>query len=154
MQKLTFTIIPTDEIQRDRGINTIFTDGNGHSTTSWWSAPPKSLDHTDKTYLQNRHPNIKSKKHVQFIQNEFKKQLTALSEYTENHYSKEQKLELSDAMHLNLKIKDRADDPCIEINSPTNQFVEYIYPEHFEKLKQMIQTAEDQMRSFNQEETI
>lgn len=64
----SFIVKRTMQSERDnpllKGVYTVFTDGAGRSTTSRWTSPQ---DHApvDLSYLQNRHPNIKTKRHIQ-----------------------------------------------------------------------------------------
>lgn len=64
----SFIVKRTMQSERDNplleGVYTVFTDGAGRSTTSRWTSPQ---DHApvELSYLQNRHPNIKTKRHIQ-----------------------------------------------------------------------------------------
>lgn len=64
-----------------RGISSRFTDGNGLSSFSYWSSPPRnlkkeySLETAATCYLKGRYGNIKTERHAQFIRDEFKRQI-------------------------------------------------------------------------------
>jgi len=62
------------------GVTTIFTDGKGTDTSTWWSSPPNSIDHVDLMYLQGRHPNARNERHEEFIKKEFKNLIKTLKE--------------------------------------------------------------------------
>lgn len=94
MNKLKFKVIPTDKIRKEKGVITQFIDGKGHLSESWWTSPPESIDHAGIDYLKNRHLNIKTEKHVSFIQAEFKKQMALLNEYENNKYTTDKEIEL------------------------------------------------------------
>jgi hypothetical protein len=57
-----------------------FTDGKGRWTESWWSSPPKSIDHVGPEYLRHnyRHPNVKTTKHDEFIKRRYKEEMAKL----------------------------------------------------------------------------
>lgn len=77
MPKLEFNF--TKDPTQKNGVWTTFTDGKGNSTESWWSSPPENIDHTDITYLQERHGNIRNEKHVAFIKKAFAEQRAELN---------------------------------------------------------------------------
>ncbi len=59
------------------GLMSRFTDGKGVSTSSWWSSPPKSIDHVGPEYLRkpHRHPNCRNERHELFIKRRFKEEM-------------------------------------------------------------------------------
>ncbi len=46
--------------------------------TTWFSNPPSSIDHVDKSYLQNRLPNVSRESQVEFIKKRFKEEMEKL----------------------------------------------------------------------------
>ncbi|URJ46398.1 hypothetical protein MF628_000928 [Paenibacillus polymyxa] len=56
-----------------------FTDGKGKWTDSWWSSPPPSIDHVGREYIPNRHPNVRTTQHDQYIKNRFKEEMAKLA---------------------------------------------------------------------------
>ncbi len=65
---------------RDGNIMSRFTDEKGHSTDSYWSSPPESIDHVGPEYLRYnyRHPNVRNARHQAFVKREFKEQVVKL----------------------------------------------------------------------------
>lgn len=72
--------------EQSRGLCSVFIDGKGRETTSWWSSPPPSIDHVDITYLQGRHPNVRTQRHVEFIKEQFKEDLKRFDEYKPSRF--------------------------------------------------------------------
>lgn len=70
---------PDSEIN---GYMSRFTDGNGRHTDSWWCSPPSSIDHVGSEYLKqrHRHPNVKNHKHIEFIKNRYKEEISRVKE--------------------------------------------------------------------------
>lgn len=86
MARLKFEMFLDDKCKENRGISSKFTDGNGHSSFSWWSSPPTSIDHVDITYLQGRYSNVRTKRQVEFIKKQFKEEMKQFKEYQENKF--------------------------------------------------------------------
>lgn len=55
-----------------------FTDGTGYATESWWSGPSASIDHAGPEYLPNRHNNVRTARHDQFIKARYKEEMKRL----------------------------------------------------------------------------
>lgn len=61
---------------KDGGIWITFINSAGE-VTSYWSSPPKSIDHVDIGYLRGRYWNVRTKRHVEFIKQEYKRKVAA-----------------------------------------------------------------------------
>lgn len=102
-----------------RGISARFTDGNGRSTTTYWSSPPQnmakeySLQTAAICYLKGRHTNIKNERHAQFIRDEFKRQIAEdFIEVSDNRFAKlipGQAVEPTPAPNINNERQERID---------------------------------------------
>ncbi|OAS19273.1 hypothetical protein [Paenibacillus oryzisoli] len=60
------------------GFKSRFTDGNGKYTESWWSNPSRSIDHAHHAYIADRHRNVKSGRHSDFIKQRYKLEMSRL----------------------------------------------------------------------------
>lgn len=67
-----------DMIRESNGITTMFTDGRGVRSESWWGSPPTSIDHVCIRYLSDRFDNCKTPRHEAFIKQQFKEQYARL----------------------------------------------------------------------------
>ncbi|ALA07680.1 hypothetical protein BC01_095 [Bacillus phage BC01] len=65
---------PVLEMTRDKqgGVWLHYTTGNGRSSSTWFSAPPSSIDHVCINYLRGRLPNVRNWKQVDFIKRNYK----------------------------------------------------------------------------------
>lgn len=86
MARLQFEMFLDEWSTQNRGICSTFTDGKGRSSTTWWSAPPSNIDNACSVYLKGRFWNVKTKRHVQFIKEQFKAQMQLFDEYESNRY--------------------------------------------------------------------
>lgn len=86
MSRLKFEMYLDRFCEQERGICSVFTDGKGRETTTWWSSPPDSIDHVDITYLQGRHGNVRTKRHEEFVKEQFKEQMKRFEEYKPSRY--------------------------------------------------------------------
>ncbi|GLI82390.1 hypothetical protein ANABIO32_00760 [Rossellomorea marisflavi] len=57
---------------KDRGLIARFETADRLNFT-WFSNPPKDIDHVDITYLQGRLPNVETEFQVRYIKMKFKK---------------------------------------------------------------------------------
>ncbi|MGF6352462.1 hypothetical protein ABIE27_000358 [Paenibacillus sp. 4624] len=71
------------------GYMSLFTDGKGVWTESWWSSPPSSIDHVGREYIPNRHPNVKNLRHDQFVKQQYKQEMARLKSLAEGDQSTE-----------------------------------------------------------------
>ncbi|UGO47773.1 spore coat polysaccharide biosynthesis protein [Bacillus phage vB_BanH_McCartney] len=66
---------PTLEFVRrsDGGLRVYYTTGSGVCASTYFPAPPESIDHVDFKYLQQRFFNIRTAIQVTFIKKEYKR---------------------------------------------------------------------------------
>lgn len=74
MARLKFEMFPEES-----GLTTVFTDGNGQSTETWWGSPSPSIDHVCIRYLSDRFSNCKTPRHEAFIKERYREEF---SKYT------------------------------------------------------------------------
>jgi hypothetical protein len=55
-----------------------FKTSTGKQASTWFSNPPKSIDHVDKSYLQGRLWNVTRESQVKFIKQRFKQETVRL----------------------------------------------------------------------------
>lgn len=83
MARLKFEMNIHYSIRKERdGYISVFTDGTGWATQSWWSSPPSSIDHVGPEYLKNphRHPNVRNNRHQTFIKKRFKEEVARIKQ--------------------------------------------------------------------------
>lgn len=81
MARLKFELWTNDWSKKKRGLMATFTNGNGRSTTHWFSSPSKAINHADTMYLREKFGNVKTERHAEFIREQYAEQLTLYPEY-------------------------------------------------------------------------
>lgn len=64
-----------DQALKDRSVICRFTNGEGRTSTTWFSAPPDSIDHVDIKYLRGRFSNVVRREQMEFIKRRFKQEM-------------------------------------------------------------------------------
>ena len=57
------------------GINMSFTDGKGRTSSTWFGAPPDSINHVCIKYLKDRFGNVKTERHCEIIKRRYAEEI-------------------------------------------------------------------------------
>lgn len=81
MPRLKFEMFPDAD-----GLTTVFTDGNGVSSETWWGSPPSSIDDVCIRYLADRFSNCKKPRHEAFIKRRYHEEFSKYTRMPDSTY--------------------------------------------------------------------
>ena len=83
MPRLQFKMYIDEGYENHWGINTEFTDGKGNWSSCKWSNPPDNIDDVDIYYIKDRHNNVDTKYHVEFVKKMYKEEMQKFERFEE-----------------------------------------------------------------------